>query len=485
MRNYLLIMGLILSWQSLFANELLTQNVQKILQTNCLDRNQTAVSIISIPDGKSVFHYNAETPLLPASTMKIVTTAAALHHLGPEFRFHTQILHTGQRLGNMIQGDLVLRGGGDPKLTYENLWRIVVQLKDSGINSISGNLIYDTSFFDELDRAPAWDEIRSQRAYDAKLCALSLNFNTINIHVAPTSPGQAARVWLEPAPEYIHIINETRTTSGRNNSISARRSEDESGRTYIRVLGRLWQNSDTRTIRLNVLDPPRYAASSFRALLQQAGIELLGETIYTNTSIRAKLLYTHSSEPLSLILKELNTYSNNFVAEQIIKTMAAKKYGSPGSHNHGLQLVADFLRDSGIHTRGLILADGSGLSRRNSFTTRAMTDLLAVVYPRFDIGPDFLASLRVMGADGAHSSRLASSEARGQVRAKTGTLNKVSTLAGYVPSQTGELYAYAFFLNNNSCGPNTAKKIEDNLVNAIYNYAGSSMYNLSSTRVTK
>jgi D-alanyl-D-alanine carboxypeptidase/D-alanyl-D-alanine-endopeptidase (penicillin-binding protein 4) len=464
---------------SAHASGLLNQTVDKVLQAKCLDNNQTAVSIISIPKGDPVYAYNSSVPLLPASTLKVVTTAASLNYLGPEFRFHTRIYHTGQRSGNTINGDLVIKGGGDPKLSAENLWRIAEQLKDSGVNLVTGNLIYDISFFDGLDKAPAWEEVRSQRAYDAKLCALSLNFNTITIHVLPTIPGQPLKVWLEPAPHYIQIINDTRTTSNSRNTVSARREMTDEGQTYVKVAGRLSSNASEKTIRLNVLNPSRYAVESFRSILAETGIRIAGQTVRAVTPNDAKLLYTHSSPPLSLILKELNTFSNNFIAEQIVKTMAAKEMGLPGSHAQGLQLVANFLRDSGVQTRGLILADGSGLSRRNRFTVQAMTDLLADMYPRFDIGPDFLASLRVMGANGVHSKRLANSPAKAKIRAKTGTLRKVSTLTGYVPSQTGELYAYALFLNNNRCGYRGADRIEDKIVNAIYQYGGRSMFSAS------
>ncbi|MCV6637784.1 D-alanyl-D-alanine carboxypeptidase/D-alanyl-D-alanine-endopeptidase [Candidatus Albibeggiatoa sp. nov. NOAA] len=461
---------------SAHAVGLLNQTVDKALKAQCLDHSQTAVSIVSIPKGEQVYSYNPSTPLLPASTLKVVTTAASLNYLGPEFRFHTKIYHTGQRTGSTINGDLVIKGGGDPKLSAENLWRIAEQLKDSGVDLVTGNLIYDISFFDSLDKAPAWEEVRSQRAYDAKLCALSLNFNTITVHALPTIPGQPLKVWLEPAPRYIQVINNTRTTSNSKNTISAKRGITEDGQTYIKVVGRLSHKASEKSIRLNVLNPPRYAVESFRSILAETGIHIAGQTVRTTIPRNAKLLYTHSSEPLSLILKELNTFSNNFIAEQIIKTMAAKEVGKPGSHADGLQLVATFLRDSGVQTRGLILADGSGLSRRNRFTAQAMTDLLTDIYPRFDIGPDFLASLRVMGANGVHSKRLANSPAKAKIRAKTGTLRKVSTLTGYVPSQTGDLYAYALFLNNNRCGYRGADKIEDKIVNAIYQYGGRSMY---------
>lgn len=463
-----LIAGLLILNPSVNAQPLLEERISNILQENCLDQSQTSISIVSLPLGKEIYAKNMLTPLLPASTLKVVTTAAALHYLGAEYRFRTEFLYRGQRIGHQIQGDLIIKGGGDPKLTTEHLWRIARQIRDSGIDTVTGNLIYDTSFFDDYDRAPAWDEQRSQRAYDAKISALSLNFNTVTVHVRPADDANHPLiVWLEPAPAYMQVVNNTRTIRHGRNTVSARRTEKDN-QFEINVMGKLPLDSEEKIIRLNVLDPPRFTAESFRVLLQQAGVSVMGITQKDFAPINSKLLYYHESSALSLILKELNTYSNNFVAEQIVKTIAAEQQGTPGSHARGLRLVADFLESTGIHTQGLVLADGSGLSRQNRFTTQAMTDLLASIYPRFDIGPDFLASLRVMGSEGLNSHRLKNSPARAKVRGKTGTLRRVSTLIGYVPSYSGQLYAYALFLNNNRCGYYGADRIEDRIISTLY-----------------
>ncbi|MBE9562446.1 MAG: D-alanyl-D-alanine carboxypeptidase/D-alanyl-D-alanine-endopeptidase, partial [Proteobacteria bacterium] len=188
---------------SLPANAQLSNKINRILNATCLDDNKTSISIVAIPTGNTVYAYNTLKPLLPASVMKIVTTAAALHYLGPEYRFKTKVLYNGKRNKNTIQGDLILRGGGDPRLSTETLWHIANQIKDSGINKITGNLVVDDHFFDNYDRAPAWKVKRTQQAYDAKLGGLSLNFNAIAIHALPGgNSGEKLNVWLEPAPDY-------------------------------------------------------------------------------------------------------------------------------------------------------------------------------------------------------------------------------------------------------------------------------------------
>ena len=456
------------------ATPLLIQEIDNILKQSCLSDENTSISIVAMPSGRTIYAYNTRKPLLAASVTKIITTAAALDYLSPEYRFKTNFLHTGRINGSVLQGNLIIRAGGDPKLTTKDLWNIVKQIKASGIRKITGNLIVDAHFFDRYDRAPAWETERSQRAYDAKLSALSLNFNSLTVHVQPGSQaGQKLKVWLEPALPYMYIENTTRTIKRGRNTISVSRSEPIDGQVKIQVKGKMPISVQKKAIYRNVNNPMRYASETFRALLRQAGVSINGQTKIVFTPVNGKELpYEHTSEPLSLILKELNTYSNNLMAEHIIKTIAAKRLGGAGSHVKGLRLVKEFLRKSHVNLQGVSLVDGSGLSRRNRMTTRAITDLLTTMYSRFDIGPDFMSSLRVMGADGVLSKRLIKSPARGKVRAKTGSLRGVSTLAGYIENQTGQKFAFALFLNNFSrkkgCGPWKADKIEDSIIEAIY-----------------
>jgi D-alanyl-D-alanine carboxypeptidase/D-alanyl-D-alanine-endopeptidase (penicillin-binding protein 4) len=464
--GFCLLMGLTIS---AYSQTTLTQEIDKLLNARCLDKNQTSVSIVALPSATTVYANHTDKPLLPASVMKLVTSAAALHYLGPEYRFKTEFLYRGQRQNGTIQGDLIIRGGGDPRLTTEELWYIASQIKASGIKEITGNLIVDKHFFDDYDRAPQWDTERTQRPYDAKLSAFALNFNSIAIHVLPGQyVGNRLNAWLDPAPAYIYLDNNTKTIKRGRNTISARRSEETDGRVKIRLAGRLPVSAEEKTVRLNVENPFRYAAETFRALLNEVGIKIHGTTKIVSTPLFGTQLYEHYSQNLSLILKELNTYSNNFTAEQIIKTIAAERFGTPGSHAEGLKLIKEFLHISGANTNKVILADGSGLSRNNQMTTAAITDFLKTMYLRFDIGPDFLAALRVMGSNGINSHRLTNSPARGQIRAKTGTLKGVSTLAGYVATER-QIFAFALFLNNNRCGYRGADRIEDSIVTAIYN----------------
>ncbi|EIJ43641.1 D-alanyl-D-alanine carboxypeptidase, serine-type, PBP4 family [Beggiatoa alba B18LD] len=469
LRFSLLLAGL-LSYPAVFAAPTLIQTIDNALTAKCLNANRTAVNIVSLTTGRTVYSRNPQSPLLPASIMKLVTTAAALHYLGPEYRYKTKVLQTGRRLSDTLQGDLILMGGGDSKLLHTDLWQIAQDLKASGLNFVEGRLIADVSLFDGYDRAPTWDVERSQRPFDAKIGALSLDLNTVAVKLRPADKvGDPLNVWLEPAPAYMHIENRSTTAAKGNGTAGVRRIDDAQG-VRIVVTGNLPQGDYERTVFVNVDDPSRYTIESFRTYLVKAGITVRGNTEITTVSpANARVIYEHESPPISLIIKEMNTYSSNFMAEQFIKTIAAEKVGKPATHLNGLKQVADFLQTHGINTQGVMLADGSGLSKQNQITARMMTDLLTAMHNRFDIGPDFVTSMRVMGAFGLHSNRFKNSAARAQVRAKTGTLNGVSTLAGYVPSNSGRnLYAYTILLNDNRCGYKGADDVEDQIVNALF-----------------
>lgn len=468
-----LCLGFILGSSSQAAdNPQLVQAIDMALSASCLDDAATSISILSLPDGEPVYQHNAERALLPASTMKLVTTAAALHYLGAEYRFKTDVLYQGERQGDELRGDLILRGGGDPKLSTADLWTLARHVKNSGIRRVSGNLVIDSGFFDDAQRAPSWTAQKSQKPWDANLGGLSINLNNITVHAQPgLRVGDPLNIWVEPMSSYIVLDAQGSTISPgskKRKDVWATRTEMKDGRLKVVVRGNLAPNSGEKRLFLNVTNPLRYAAETFRSVLGEVGVDVQGPIIKGGASSRAVFLYQHESQPLFMTLKELNTFSNNFIAEQVLKTIAAESYGEPGTHQHGLQMSQLFLHKLGINTEGLLLADGSGLSRENRFTASAMTDLLQKMLLRFDIGPDFLALLRVLGNPESTSKRLKKSPAKGLVRAKTGTLSGVSTLVGYVPGKNGHLFAYAFFLNNNRCGYHGADQVENKIINALY-----------------
>lgn len=459
------------SAHSLQASKRLSGAINKAVSKQCVDPRKTGISVVELPSGKQVYERNGSLPLMPASVEKLITTAAALHYLGPDYRFETEILHTGFRKGGNINGDLVIRGKGDPDLTPEKIWLIAERIKRMGVDEVTGALVVDGSFFDLRVTAPSWSNSHSQRAYDARLGALSVSFNTVAVHIHPGGKNGAPVIaGLFPGSPYLELVNKAKTASKGRRGVHARRSI-KNGKIVITVTGTMRPGSKGKTIYLNVHDPLKYAAATFKEFFRRSGVVIKGgvETA-PKAGAATSLIYTHKSDPLAVIVRKLNKFSNNFVAEQIAKTIAAEKMGEPGSHEKALKLFTRFMVDSGIDMSGLVLADASGLSRRNRISAEAVTSLLTVMNQRFDIGPDFLAALGIMGVDGSVKKRMNFSPAQSKARAKTGSLSGVSALAGYVAAQRGGLFAFAILFNNNKCYYKDADKIEDEIVTLIYKY---------------
>ena len=446
----------------------LTGMINQALKQRCVNDGQTAVRVVDVNSGQTVYDRNGGVPLTPASVMKLVTTATALYYLGVDYRFKTDILHTGRRDGGVIEGDLIVHGGGDPKLTPENIWRIAEELKRQGITEVKGSLVADDTFFDGFHLPKGRGAKRTQKPYDAPHGALSVNFNTIGLHLYPgEQAGERVRVEVEPKSDYIRVINESATSGKRRRPVGAFRMNGENG-VVVKVTGAMRPSDAGGVIYVTIDDPLQFAAETFMAYFARAGIKIHGGIKKESAPQTAKTIYIHQSEPLPVILRELNRHSNNFIAEQVLKTTAAEEGGAPGSDEYGLALAAKMLKELGVETGGLTMSDGSGLSKDNKLTARALTGLLSVMARRFDIGPDFISSLGIMGVDGTVRKRLKYSPAKAQARAKTGTLNNTSALSGYVAGRDNKLYAFAILQNNNGCFHYGSHQIEDKIITAIY-----------------
>lgn len=442
-----------------------------IVRERCINHDKLGVHVVELPSGETLYDKNGSSALSPASVMKLVTTATALHYLGVNYKFKTDVYHTGSREGGLVKGDLVIRGGGDPKLTSEAVWLITEEVRRQGITEVAGDLVLDTSFFDDNDSPPARSGKRGQRPYDALLGALSVNFNTVAVHVYPgVKQGDAVIAEVSPASPYFKMVNDGVTRHGGHPVAAFRVNGQDS--VAIRITGSMRPDEPGGAININVDDPFRFAGETFRAYLKRAGVNVAGVIKKGQVPQGAKLIHTHQSDPLSMILRDLNRFSNNFVAEQIVKTVAAEIMGTPGTHENGLSLAMKFLSESGLDTTGVVLADGSGLSKDNRLTAKALSGLLAAMSKRFDIGPDFIASLGIMGVDGTVRKRLKTSPAKALARAKTGTINHVTALAGYVSGQDGKLYGFTILQNDSGCPYRGSHKIEDRIVTTVHLLAG-------------
>jgi serine-type D-Ala-D-Ala carboxypeptidase/endopeptidase (penicillin-binding protein 4) len=403
------------------------------------------VMVTSVSRGDTLFSENADALLKPASIMKMMTTGVALERFGPDHTFETRVLRDGPVNGGVLEGNLYLRGGGDPTLSLR-FWQgesptdaLAQQIASAGIKRVRGDIVADESAF-ESERIPVgWKSSYLMSAYAAPVSALSLNENVVWI-VARAQDGKAI-VELDPATTSIQLTSTVRVVGGGGGRIAARRTGGG-----ISVGGYIGARSAPRRYSFVVQDPPPFAAGALQASLRKAGIEVQGQVRGGVTPRGAESVAEVHSLPLANIVSYMNRESINHFAELLFRG-AAHETGKVGSATTGLETLRDFLSTkAGARGDDVRVRDGSGLSEADSLTARAMVQLLGYAH-RASWGSVFHASMPVAGESELLQRRMRGSPAQGNLHAKTGTTNTVASLAGYVTALNGEVIAFAFIYN--------------------------------------
>ena len=414
---------------------------------------QQAVLVRRVSDNTTLFSHNADQLLIPASLTKLITTAAVLDTWGATHQFTTSVFYRGKRQGDRIRGDLVLVGGGDPYLISEKMWMFASHIKNIGINTIEGRVIIDNSLFAHNTKRSS---NISRHAYDAPVTAFGVNFNTVAVLVVPAArAGQPATVTLFPFPlDGVAIDNRVHTvaTTPRQALSVVRRNGNTEQAFKIIARGRIAVGSKPRTFYRSIAQPQHIARAYVRNFLRQHDVQVLGKKL---TPARARLVPLHDikSYPLSHIVKGLNTFSNNYIADVLIKKLGADTR-QRGTLAAGSEQLSRWLRNTVGVTSPFILKNGSGLTAENRLSASQLAAVLHHAARRMRLLPDFLASLPASGLEGTVSKRL--HQHKGLIRAKTGTLtapHTVAGLAGYYFSARHEMMSFVLLTNGRAAHP--------------------------------
>ena len=428
------------------------------------DIRGTGISILVTPldGGGALYERNADALMMPASNMKIITSAGALAQLGNDYRFETVFSTDASTIAPVLQGDVFIEGSGDPAIVSEELWKIAERFRTLGIERIEGDLVFDASYFD-AEWTTSEDVADGERAYHARTGALSANFNTVRIHVLPgAGPGEPANVIVSPDIGFVEVSNKATTcASSRASTIAVQRmsvpvgrpAADEwpSARNIVTVSGRIPEGSAGKVVYRSIDDPLWNFVASIEAFLAQAGVEFSGGLRPGEAPKDARELFIHTSKPLSLIVRDMGKYSNNFVAEQLVKTLGAETAGAPGTTATGCKALTAHIATTGVDTTGIRIKDGSGFSRENRLTTRAIAAVIRAAANEFATFPEFLASLSVSGTDGTLSDRMGYGGLEGVIRAKTGLLDGVTAISGIMEAVSGERLVFSIITNGSTC----------------------------------
>ena len=433
--------------------------------------------VLDAADGTELYRRYAAQSITPASNTKIVTAVAAMHTLGPGYRFKTTVIRRASVVNGVLDGRLYLKGYGDPTTMVSDYRSLAQQVYAAGIRRVNGKLIVDSSFFDANRYNPYWSTGYASDYYAAQTSALTVAPNTdydsgtIILNYRPGTAGGPARVTVSPAAaaKYVRIVNNTVTSaSGTATTFSAHRTL---GTNTITVSGRVPLNRSLGQRWITVHKPELYAGAVFRAELARLGIAVAGSTeIWTTPSTKRVVVGTDRSMTLANLLVPFMKLSNNMHAEALTKTMGTRT-GRPGNWVDGLSYTKAYLRRLGVSLTGIVLVDGSGLTRTNKLTPLALGQVLQRVQ-RESWFPAFYASLPVAGVPdrmvgGTLRHRMTGTRAAGNAHAKTGTLTGVTALSGYVRGANGRRYVFSMLSQHSGASP---RPVENTFVVTLANW---------------
>lgn len=436
----------------------LEEKLEKLLDHPALERAITGISIRKSDTGEEIYENNGEIRLHPASNMKLLTAAAALEVLGPDYTYTTEVLTDGNPRLRVLEGNLYLKGKGDPTLLKSDFDRMAEQLKNEGIIAFTGNLIADDSWYDDVRLSQDLNWSDEPFYTGAQVSALTLSPNddydtgTIIAEVTPgANIGDQPKVNIEPDTNTVQIVNRAKTVaSGETRTISIER---EHGTNRIIIEGEIPIDGSFSRSWVSVWDPAIYAADVFKQSLEDYGITFLGRTKVERgvTPDDAHRLVTHKSMPLKEILIPFMKLSNNGHGEMLTKELGRVVHGE-GSWDKGLEVITEVAADFGVDPDSILLRDGSGMSHKTYIPASELTKFLYHIQekPWFN---DFLHSLPVAGEPdrfigGTLRNRMKNDSTKGKVFAKTGSLTSVNTLSGYIRTEDGETLIFAILFNN-------------------------------------
>lgn len=438
------------------------------------------VMIKSLKSGEVLYKKNENKLFVPASVLKLFTSSSSILLLGSNYVFKTSLYTNGKIVGNKLEGDLIIRGVGDPTISgrfYPNNTDVFENWADTlmamGIKEISGDLIGDNNQFDDLALGRGWAWNYESNWFAAPTSALSFNDNSIDITIQPTSPDMPAYLTLSPQTKFVDVINNVKTV--KQASRESIRTYRGRGRNLVTVYGNIFSNTQEIKKHVSVNNPSLYYLTTLYEVFKEKGIKISGNPNDHDADLSSDSydvfhhLFTHRSPRLKEIIKEINKNSNNFCSEQLLKTLGLELYGF-GTVENGVTGMNDLLNVMGINPLNMVIADGSGLSRLNLLTPQQVVKLLSYMYKSNEF-KNFYESLPIAGVDGTLATRLKYSVTENNVRAKSGYIEGVNSLAGYLKTADGEPVAFTIIVNNFLVPNNLANYIEDMVCVALANFS--------------
>lgn len=442
----------------------LSGRLQKVLRAHSLPENQVGMAVYQLnkTPQQLVFAVNETQDMIPASVTKILTAASVLQTLGASYKFQTALWSTAPIKNGVLQGNLILKGGGDAGFVSETLWFLVNELVRARVKKVEGDIVVDDSDFDSVREDPSRDPERVDRAYDAPVGAMSFNWNSINIYVRPTQVGEPPQIYLDPLPDYYAVENRAKTVNKAGVALDISRDKNR-----VIVRGTIGFGANEFVAYKNVDDPVDWSGRNLVYFLGQRGIAVSGKVKAGKRPDGARLLAKADSKPVSQHVADMMKFSNNYVAEMLTKNLALHGGTTPATLDEGMKTVRATIEDMGIDAKRFTLLNPSGLSRRNRIKAADLAMVLVQAQHHFPTFAEMLASFPLAGMDGTLKNRLKENGSKGWVRAKTGNLAGVVGLSGYAGRKDGSAFAFAFIFNGKAERADSARRLFDALAGEL------------------
>ncbi|HMK85547.1 MAG TPA: D-alanyl-D-alanine carboxypeptidase/D-alanyl-D-alanine-endopeptidase [Steroidobacteraceae bacterium] len=438
----------LLALQGAIAAAAVPTPVAQALAAERLPTASASFAVLDTESGRVIASLNADTERSPASTLKLVTTFAALDLLGPAYVWQTRALAHGELRDGVLEGDLILKGGGDPYMTLERWWSFVRRVREQGLKRIAGDIVIDHTAFALAAEDPGAFDGRPHHSYNSVPDALLVNFQSIEFRVVPNGATRTIDIVATPSPVNLAIDNRVGFAHGRCSASAARVQFEIPSEEWDRVVfsGRLSGECQERSLTRVLLRPESYAFGTFVELFRESGGQFDGKMRVAPAAADARPLVDFDSLSLAEIARLINKFSNNVMARQLLLTLGAERYGGPATLEKADRAVLDWWRGRGLPLEGLVIDNGSGLSRSARISALEMAAVLLAAF-HSPYAPEFIASLPLAGLDGTLKRRMLGAPA-GSVRLKTGHIDGVSGVAGYVTSASGKTYVLVSFVND-------------------------------------
>jgi D-alanyl-D-alanine carboxypeptidase/D-alanyl-D-alanine-endopeptidase (penicillin-binding protein 4) len=429
-----------------------------------------SVFIQDVASPQPLLAVNAEIPRNPASSLKVLTTFAALELLGPAYTWKTAAYLGGPLEQGRLRGDLILKGSGDPFLTTEYFWKFLRGLRDRGLQHIDGDLVIDNSYFEAITADPGAFDGRPLRAYNAVPSALMLNFQTIGFSFYPQPQAQKIAIVADPNPANLTIDNKLQLTQAR---CRQRRLQIDvlpsSAGATVAFTGSYPASCGEWSLTRSVLSPEQLVFGVFLTLWRELGGQFSGTLAVRSGPAPGgqKPFHVLESRPLAELIRAINKYSNNVMTRQLLLTLGAEQFGAPGNETKGQAAIQGWLQKQGLVFPELVIDNGAGLSRSARISAHSLGQLLLAAY-RSPYAPELQASLPLAAVDGTLSERFRGEALAARLRLKTGSIDDVKAIAGYVAAPSGRTYAVVALHNHPGIHQGAGTLVQDALLRWLF-----------------